>query len=121
MDEVILPGAGGHINGTNSSVMGARKRREILSEGFQESTCDSKEAMAEIFGARRYRQDVFRSYKEAEYSSIKKAVKGSCNKCGPSCDCKDCKKKYSEPTGRLGNVPDLKGTLLAGTEWGQQS
>jgi hypothetical protein len=56
-------------------------------------------------------------YKEAEYSSLKPKVKKGC---GPSCECDDCKRNYSESTGKLGKVPDIKETLLAGTEWGQQ-
>ncbi|ATW62795.1 hypothetical protein SCBWM1_gp111 [Synechococcus phage S-CBWM1] len=84
--DVVLPGAGGHINGTNSARMG-RKKREALTLGFPFEECSGSEAMDMIFGIKKYSQEVYRTYKEKEYSSIAPKKKG----CGGSCSCDECK------------------------------
>jgi DNA-directed RNA polymerase subunit M/transcription elongation factor TFIIS len=121
--DVILPGAGGHINGSNSAAMQARKRKESLTQGFPCDTCGSEEAMATIFGEKRYRNAVYRSYKEDEYSSIKEVAQKTKKSCGSSCDCEECKtkfKSYSE-AGRYGSVPDVTTLLWAAGVWEQQN
>jgi hypothetical protein len=77
---VVLPGAGGHINGTNSSKMNKR-RIDFMTSDLLEDTADSATAMAEIFGIRNYSKAMYKSYKEKEYSGL----------CGSSCECEKCK------------------------------
>ena len=113
--DVHLPGAGGEMNSSNAvnAAQLKRKRIEALTEGFNAEEADSQTAMAEIFGAKKYSQSVYRSYKAKEYGDLAQFAKKEDCGCGPKCGCPACKTKHSYSENNWGGylAVDVEGLI----------